>query len=705
MGWRRRQALAQRVVAATGAGGGSDEPALDVALERWGNQGRGRLLIILDQFEEYLRLHGESEGGSFDRLFPLLVGRDDLPVNFLLSLRDDALSELDRYQGRMPQLFGNYLRLAHMSEESARAAITQPIARVNEWRDAAGLPRVKLEDGLVDEIFAALTDPALLSGQRGVRRPSNGRAPIELAFLQLVMRRLWEEDATSDKPLLKHSTLRRLGGVDAIVAGHLDAQMESLAREQRDAAAAMFGYLVTPSGAKIRYTPRDLAGYAQRPEGIVGDVLEALSRPHLRIIRRVPAPSGDPQEHGYEIFHDVLSGAVRGWGLRHRAVQLERQSRRLGAALAAAIAAIIALLVHSTNPWLVDRLNLATVDLRFGLRGVGEKDPSILIVGIDDRTRNSTIARPSGGMSRSDQARVLDAIAAGRPKVIVEDIEYKDKGEAKPTSQLKRALRSTAGSTRVVLATNRINKAGETTLFGGLGTLLNSRNSSSLLGATIGYSALTSDRADGAVRRHYVERRAPGGFIGLPTIATRAVSLADGKYAQTPPGGDWIDFAGAAGTYPHVSFVDVRNGGVPGSRFKDKVVIVGDTGHGALKVYRTAAAGGTRMPPSEIHANAIATERRGWPLRDISEWQAVALILALALAPAGLTLVGRPALALGLSATIGAAYLAGAQLAFDAGRILPIVVPLLALVLSIVASQVARRVWPGTRAGRAVSPS
>ena len=35
-------------------------------------------------------------------------------VNVLLALREDALASLDRFKGRVPHLFDNYLRLAHL---------------------------------------------------------------------------------------------------------------------------------------------------------------------------------------------------------------------------------------------------------------------------------------------------------------------------------------------------------------------------------------------------------------------------------------------------------------------------------------------------------------------------------------------------------------------------------------------------------------
>jgi CHASE2 domain-containing sensor protein len=710
-------ALARRVTDALGNGAaGDDAPPLDVALERWATAARGQLLVILDQFEEYLRLHSELDGDSFDRLFPDVAGRDELPVHFLLSLRDDALAELDRYQGRMPGLFGNYLRLEHMSPKATRAAMIEPIGRVNTWRELAELPRVEVEAGLVEEVLADLSDPRLLSGQRAAALGKEGRAPIELAFLQLVMRRLWDADARGDVPVLQRSTLHDLGGAEAIVAGHLDAQMDALTREQRETAAAMFGYLVTPSGAKIRYTARDLAGYARQPEEAVSDVLEALSRPQQRVIRRVPAPSGGPEGHGYEIFHDVLASSVRGWGLRSRAARLERKSRRLGSALAAAVAAIVALVAYAIDPAPLRRLDLATIDLRFGLRGAGTIDPQILVVAVDQRTLDSTIAQahPLPPISRSNQARVLAAIDAGRPRVIVEAIEYADGADkARGTDRLLAALARSRAP--VVLSTRRIDNSGQTTLFGSdvmVGDksmrLPSSRLATGvrvdpmLLHATVGYGSFPPE-ADGSIRRVRDVGRQSEGYLGLPTVAVRAARLSRAGVTSFPEEGAPIDFAGEEGTYPRVSLLDVLERRVPASRFDDKIVVVGETnGPRALRL-KAPGGGGTHLSAPEAQANAIATVRAGLPLRKAPAWSVVLLIVALAIVPAVLTIGARAVVAAGVAAVLGAGFLVGAQVAFEQGWIVPVVVPLLALLVSAAARQVAMRAAPGARdTGRAV---
>ena len=217
------------------AGAQNEAMPLDEAIECWCEKRTGLLLLVFDQFEEYLRLHPEPGVDAFDALFPEFAGRLDLPVHVLLSLRDDALAELDRFEGRMPNLFDNYLRLPPMTTAAARHAIEQPVARVNEWRRDAGRTEVEIEDGLVEDVLAQLTDPHLWSFQNG---GASDRSAVELAFLQIVMKRLWDADSVRQPPVLRRGTLAQLGGAAAIVRDHLDAAMASLSREQQATAAA-----------------------------------------------------------------------------------------------------------------------------------------------------------------------------------------------------------------------------------------------------------------------------------------------------------------------------------------------------------------------------------------------------------------------------------------------------------------------------------
>lgn len=51
------------------------------------------------------------------------VNRGDVNANFVLSMREDALSQLDRFETRIPNLMSNYLRLEHLDRAGAERAI------------------------------------------------------------------------------------------------------------------------------------------------------------------------------------------------------------------------------------------------------------------------------------------------------------------------------------------------------------------------------------------------------------------------------------------------------------------------------------------------------------------------------------------------------------------------------------------------------
>src|SRR5262249_35907026 len=128
--------------------------------------------------------------------------------------------------------------------------------------------------------------------------------------------RLWEEERRTRSSRLRLSTLEALGGIKSIVETHLDQTMSLLSADDRDVAARVFHYLVTPSGTKIAHAPADLAKYAGVSEEELAPVLARLATPDIRILRLVRAP----QEGGadrYEIFHDVLCAAVLDWRSRY----------------------------------------------------------------------------------------------------------------------------------------------------------------------------------------------------------------------------------------------------------------------------------------------------------------------------------------------------------------------------------------------------
>ncbi len=300
-----------------------DDLPLDEFLLQCERDLSGPLALILDQFEEYFLYHPQDDSSrSFEAEFARAVNDVECQASFLISMREDALSKLDRFERRIPGLFDNYLRLEHLDRDSARDAITRPLEVYNQ-----GLPpeqRAAVEDDLVEEVIRQVKIGQVLIGQAGrgqiasiADRADAGDIRVEAPYLQLVLTRLWDEEIKRGSHILRLATLASLGGAERIVHTHLDAAMGNLKPDQQEISARIFHFLVTPSGMKIAHTAGDLAGYAELPAARVETVVSRLAKPDIRILRPVSSGVSEDGPTRYEIFHDVLAPAVLDWRARY----------------------------------------------------------------------------------------------------------------------------------------------------------------------------------------------------------------------------------------------------------------------------------------------------------------------------------------------------------------------------------------------------
>ena len=314
------------------------------------------LLLILDQFEDFSLYHAGQNGAStFAADFPRLVNDRGLPVGVLVSIREDALAQLDRFKRTIPGLLDSRFRVDPLTGEAARQAATEPVARYNE--DVPAAERVEIEGRLVSEVLSQVEVGKLRArhtGQgfvAGATMPGGGGPPppgadgpqpelgrgVEASYLQLVMTRLWEHEmgdsgTTGAHPhKLRLETLDELGGARQIVREHLGDALTALSPDESDAAVDVFQYLVTPSGTKITQGLGTLAAWSRRPRDEVKSLLEKLEG-DARIIRPVP-PEPGTGEPRYEIFHDVLADPILDWsateGQKRRLADLARENERL----------------------------------------------------------------------------------------------------------------------------------------------------------------------------------------------------------------------------------------------------------------------------------------------------------------------------------------------------------------------------------------
>jgi WD40 repeat protein len=298
------------------------EMALNDYLAICADELQRRLMIILDQFEEYFLYHPVED--SFATAFSKAITSPKLPVSFLISIREDFYAKLDRFEGRIPSLYDNYFRIEHLDRHAARTAIEKPIAEYNRRYASDGL--FTLEPDLVGAVLAQVETGQVIIGEagRGVvegARHSDAEARIETPFLQLVMMRLWDTEVAAGSHRLRLETLTKLGGAANIVRTHLDAVVSKLSPREQEIAASIFHYLVTPSGTKVAYTAADLAGSAELEEAEVVEVLERLTHGDVRILRPVDPTRERPGVPRYEIFHDVLAPAILAWRTNYAQAQ------------------------------------------------------------------------------------------------------------------------------------------------------------------------------------------------------------------------------------------------------------------------------------------------------------------------------------------------------------------------------------------------
>ncbi len=306
-------------------------PSRDLShiLKVWTERGGVELLIILDQFEEYFQYRPLEDGdGTFAVEFPRALNRRDLRVKFLLSLREDALSKLDRFKGKVSYLFDKRLQIKRLDLQAARSAIENPILEYNHREKET----YSIEPNLVKEVLNQVEANVAIQAGNGsaaavAMKPTEC---IEAPYLQLIMTRIWEKEREQDSRVLRLSTLRSLKGLRNIVQTHVNEAMDALEPKQQEIAVRSLDYLVTPSGAKIAYISSDIAKRTKFKVEAINSVLDRLSN-KFRILRRVEPPPDQPDESRYEIFHDMLVPAILDWtsGYAQKQERIARERRTL----------------------------------------------------------------------------------------------------------------------------------------------------------------------------------------------------------------------------------------------------------------------------------------------------------------------------------------------------------------------------------------
>ncbi len=257
----------------------------------------GRLVVVLDQFEEFFLRQGAAVRAAFAQELAACLhpeaGQTALDLRFVLSLRDDYLGALDELSAWLPQdVFAHRFKLENLSQEKALLAILKPAEKFD-------LP---VEEALRERLLADLTDQGL--------EPANLQIVLYRLYRDAVAQGLWNETTKQGVGL----TLARygaLGGTRAMLSGYLDEVISALdSDEAQRRAQVILKTMVTAQRTKAALTGREIArGQLAAQAGLDETDLDALLT-YLRA-RRVVRKFGD--EDRYELAHEVLVEKVWAW--------------------------------------------------------------------------------------------------------------------------------------------------------------------------------------------------------------------------------------------------------------------------------------------------------------------------------------------------------------------------------------------------------
>ena len=353
----------------------------------------------------------------------------------------------------------------------------------------------------------------------------------------------------------------------------------------------------------------------------------------------------------------------------------------------AVLAVAVGLVAHGTE--LFKTIELSSVDARFGVRG-DEKPPSdLVVVGVDAQSQIEL--NEQWPFPRSFHARVIDKLKADGAKIIGVDIAISQPSKLKPRfcdfagdkfpPDDCALLEASAAAKNLVFSATEVGKGRSIPFVGQTATPAIMKQ----LGGRAGYTGIVDD-SDGSARRYLY------GFNGLKSFAIAVVERETGRPVSgsifTDAGKSaWIDFYGGPGSIPTVPYWKVYEGKTPPGYFRGKTVVVGATDPVLKDVFHSSTSGDQLMSGPELQAHAIATVRRGNPLRLASDGVDALLIVLLGLV-APLASLRLRLWGLVVALVVAALFLVVAQVAFDGGRIVTLVYPLIALAVGTIGSLV-----------------
>ena len=208
------------------------------------------LVLVLDQFEEFLMYHAEDLNALRSELAALTQDAAQ-NVRVVISLREEFLAALDPFREEILNLFECRYRLESLKDDDVGLAIKRP----------AELFNAEFEEKLVGDLVKDLRSDSSDLGKRN----GESSAPCSLPLMQIVCAELWKEAKRTGLPLtcdLYERLHYRKGILDSYV---LKVMPRGWWRWLPKALTAqLLLYLAPKSGMKLSFSADDLESMTQK---------------------------------------------------------------------------------------------------------------------------------------------------------------------------------------------------------------------------------------------------------------------------------------------------------------------------------------------------------------------------------------------------------------------------------------------------------
>ncbi|MCB0208655.1 MAG: HEAT repeat domain-containing protein [Anaerolineae bacterium] len=242
------------------------------------------IVIILDQFEEFFIF--QKDETSRQRFVEELASFDqenkDVPVRFVIALRNDYYSNLAEFEPHIDSVYLNHFYLTNMNRREVIDIITKPMERLTS--------PIHYEQAMVDRLIYDFEENNL-----------------ELPHLQVICSTLYERAINANSNQITLQNYEGLGGTTGFLSGFLDRRLKEFQGSSADLAKTVLKELVSSQGTGQAVYVTTLHAQMRAEVAVVDDVLRWLVNQRL-LIR--------DEEDGlafYELAHDALAETISGW--------------------------------------------------------------------------------------------------------------------------------------------------------------------------------------------------------------------------------------------------------------------------------------------------------------------------------------------------------------------------------------------------------